>query len=163
MTSYLLRWLLVLPAALALAVAPAASQEKKSVLTLEAVRVEPASPGPDTLCRLSVTLRNRGEHPASALELAVKVNGRDLPAYKDRLYLQAIQPGADREIRLFNFWSTETGRPAPKDGTLTVEVTLARASWMRREMGDGAEVWSPLGAVHGLPATKSVSLKLKKE
>lgn len=155
------RWILVL-AVLALAAVPVASQEKKSALTLESVRIEPASPGPDTLCRLSLTLRNNGEHPASALELRVKVNGRELPAYKDRLYLQAVQPGTEREIRLFNVWSTETGRPAPADGKLTVEVTLARASWMRREMKDGAEVWSPLGPVDGLPVLKSVSLKLKK-
>jgi hypothetical protein len=163
MSSFLQRWILVLPAALALAAAPVSSQEKKPALTLETVRVEPASPEPDTLCRLSVTLRNRGEHPASALELMVKIDGREITAYKDRLYLQAVQPGTEREIRLFNFWSTEAGRPAPKDGNLTVEVTLARASWMQREMKDGAEVWSPLGPVDGLPVTRNVVLKLARK
>jgi hypothetical protein len=129
-------------------------------LIIESIQVEPASPAADTLCRLTVTLRNTGDRPASALELAVKLNGRELPAYKDRLFLSPVPPGAAREIRLFNFWSTETGRPAPADGRLTLEVTLARASWMRRETQDGAEVWTPLGPVAGLPAAMSLSLKL---
>ncbi len=139
------------------------AQEKKPVLTLEAVQVEPASPGPDTLCRLSVTLRNAGERPASELELAVKLNGRELPAYKGRLYLKAVEPGASREIRLFNFWSTEPGRPAPADGKLAVEVTLARAAWMQRETKDGAEVWTAAGPVEGLPITKAVTLQMGKK
>jgi hypothetical protein len=138
------------------------AQEKAPSLTLESVRVEPASPAPEALCRLSITLRNAGDRPVSALELAVKINGRPLPAYKDRLFLKAIEPGASREIRLFNFWSTEPGRPALADGKLAVEVTLARAAWMRKEMKDGAEVWTAAGAVEGLPLTKTVTLQMGK-
>ncbi len=142
---------------------PASTQQVKPALTLESVRVEPPSPGPDTLCRLSVTLRNAGEVPASALELTVKLNGRELSAYKDRLFLHAVEPGTAREIRLFNFWSTEPGRPAATDGKLTVEVTLARAAWMQREMKDGTETRTFAGPVEGLPLTKSVTLKLGKK
>ncbi|HEY7215726.1 MAG TPA: hypothetical protein VIC28_13930 [Thermoanaerobaculia bacterium] len=143
--------------------APLPAQEKSPPLILESVRVEPASPGPDTLCRLSVTVKNSGGRPASALELAVKLNGRDLPAYKNRLYLKAVEPGAAREIRLFNFWSTEAGRPAPADGKLTLEVTLARAAWMQRETKDGAETWTAAGPVEGLPLTKTVTLQMGKK
>jgi hypothetical protein len=112
---------------------------------------------------LSVTVKNSGGRPASALELAVKLNGRDLPAYKNRLYLKAVEPGAAREIRLFNFWSTEAGRPAPADGKLTLEVTLARAAWMQRETKDGAETWTAAGPVEGLPLTKTVTLQMGKK
>jgi hypothetical protein len=139
-----------------------AATEEKPALTLQAIQVEPASPAPDTLCHLTVTLRNSGERPASALEMAVKVGGRELPAYRDRVFLTPVEPGATRQVRLFNFWSTETGRPAPGDGKLTVEVTLAKASWMQRETKDGATVWTPASPVPGLPTSKSVTLPLAK-
>ena len=138
------------------------AQEAKPVLTLESVKVDPASPGPDTLCHLSVTLRNAGSRRASALEFTVKVNGKELPAYKDRTYLQPVEPGATREVRLFNFWSTEPSRPTPANGKLQVEVTLARASWMDKETKDGAEIWTPAGPAEGLPVAKSVTVTMKK-
>ncbi|HEV8579059.1 MAG TPA: hypothetical protein VGX68_08230 [Thermoanaerobaculia bacterium] len=148
-------------AVLALSFAPAAGAEKKPSLTLEAIRVEPASPGPDTLCRLSATVRSTGERPVSALQFMVRLNGRDLAAYKDRIYMQPIEPGAARELHLFNFWSTEAGRPAPADGKLTLQVTFAGAAWMQKEVKDSAEIWTAVGPVDGLPVTKSIVLKLK--
>ena len=149
-------------AALALVLAPAVGAAKRPSLILESVHVEPASPGPDTLCRLRVTVRSTGERPASALQFAVKLNGRDLAAYKNRVYMQSIEPGAARELHLFNFWSTEAGRPAPGNGKLTLEVTLAGAAWMQREMKEGAEIWTPLSPVEGLPITKSLAVKMSK-
>ena len=131
-------------------------------LTVEAIRVEPAAPGPDVLCRLAVTLRNRGDRPASALELVVKLGGNPLSAYRDRIILAAIEPGATRELRLYNFWSTEPARPAPADGKLVLEVALLRAAWMQRETKDGATVWTPAGAVAGLPSAKTLTLTLAK-
>jgi hypothetical protein len=142
--------------------AAAGGETAKPALSIESVKVEPASPRPDTLCRLTVTLKNAGEQRASALEMLVRVNGRELPAYRKRLYLTAVEPGATREVRLLNFWSTETGRPAPGDGKLNVEVTLSRASWMQKTARDGAEVWTPKGDIPGLPITRSVTLTLAK-
>jgi hypothetical protein len=143
--------------------APATGAETaKPALSIESVKVEPASPRPDTLCRLTVTLKNAGEQPASALEMLVRVNGKELPAYRKRLYLTAVEPGATREVRLLNFWSTEAGRPAPADGKLNIEVTLSRASWMRKAARDGAEVWTPVGDIPGLPITRNVTLTLAK-
>jgi hypothetical protein len=153
--------LLLLPLLLGGAVTTRAEAPKPS-LTLEAVKVEPASPRPDTLCHLAVTLKNAGTQRASSLEFVVKVNGQELPAYKRRLYLTPVEPGATRELRLFNFWSTETGRPAPANGKLNVEVTLARASWVQKGARDGAEVWTPEGEVPGLPVTKSLTLTMAK-
>lgn len=159
----LLRSALLSALALMLLAAPLAlAQEegKKPSLILESVKIEPASPKAETLCRLSVTLRNPSDRRASGMEFAVKVNGREIPAYKDRLYLVPIEPGASKEIQLFNFWSSESGRPAPADGKLAVEVTLRRASWMSKEAKDGAEVWTPLGLADGLPLTQMLSMTL---
>jgi hypothetical protein len=156
---------LALVAVFLLALAPAATapaQDRTPVLTLESVHVEPASPGPDALCRLIVTLRSSGDRPASALEFAVKIDGREVPAYKDRLFLYAVGPGTTREIRLFNFWSTEPDRPTPAGDKLTLEVTLVRAAWMQKETKDGAEVWTALGPVENLPVAKTISVKLGK-
>lgn len=131
-------------------------------LVVESIQVEPAAPGPDTLCHLTVIVKNQGDRPASALEFTVKVNGVALPAYRDRLFLEAVEPGASRPVKLFNFWSTETGRPAPADRKLAVEVTLTAASWMKRETKNGATVWTPSGAVAALPSSKSVTLGMAK-
>jgi hypothetical protein len=134
-------------------------------LTLEAVEVDPASPGPDTLCRLSVTLRNtggEGTKTASALAFRVKVDGRELPVYKNELFFRPVAAGASAEVRLHNFWSNETGRPFPTNGKMTVEVTLAEARWMDVKTENGAEVWTAAGPVEGLPVSKSVTLTLKK-
>ena len=149
--------------AVLLGVALAARAEApKPALTLEAVKVEPAAPRPDALCHLTVTVKSSGAQVASSLEFVVKVNGQELAAYKKRLYLTPVEPGATREVRLFNFWSTETGRPAPANGKLSVEVTLARASWVRKASRDGAEVWTPAGEVQGLPASRNVTLTMAK-
>lgn len=147
-----------------LLLSPALAQEKPAppAVTIEAVKVEPAAPGPDTLCRLSVSLKNSGDRTASAFEIAVKVNGQEIPSSKGRLYLQPVEPGRTGTIRLPNFWSTEAGRPAPRDGRLAVEIVLVGASWMEREARDGAEVWRPLGPVPGLPTTKTLTLTLAK-
>ncbi|HKV12022.1 MAG TPA: hypothetical protein VJ725_28010 [Thermoanaerobaculia bacterium] len=141
----------------------APAQEKPSPpVTIEAVKVEPAAPGPDTLCRLAVSIRNSGERTASAFEMAVKVNGQEIRSSKGRLYLQPVELGKTGEIRLPNFWSTEAGRPAPRDGRLTVEVVLTGASWMERTTNGEAEVWTPLGPVPGLPVAKTITLTLAK-
>lgn len=156
------RLLLLTVFALVSAGSPAPAQNAKPALVLESVKVDPASPGPDTLCHLSVTLRNAGTRRASALEFTVKIDGKELPAYKDRVYLQPVEPGATREVRLFNFWSTEPSRPSPANGKLQVEVTLVRASWMDKETKDGAEVWTLAGPAEGLPVTKSATVTIKK-
>ena len=141
---------------------PAAEKPAAPLLTVQAVRVDPAAPGPDALCRLTVTVKNAGDRPASALELAVQVGGKPLAAYRDRVY-----PGGGRARRHARDPAAQLlehgGRtPAPADGKLAVEVTLAKASWMQRETKDGATVWTPSGAVEGLPASKSLVVSMAK-
>jgi len=131
-------------------------------LTLETVKVDPASPGPDTLCRLTVTLKSSGAKTASALGFRVKVDGQELPVYRNELFFRPVAAGATAEVKLHNFWSNETGRPFPTSGRMTVEVTLAEAQWMDVKTENGAEVWTAAGPVEGLPVSKSVTLTLKK-
>src|SRR5262245_44866348 len=105
---------------LLLLLATVAAQAADPGLTLEAVKVDPASPGPDTLCRLSVTLKSSGAKTASALGFRVKVDGHELPVYRNELFFRPVAPGATAEVKLHNFWSNETGRPFPAGGRMTV-------------------------------------------
>jgi hypothetical protein len=133
-----------------------------SPLLIEAIAVEPTEPGPETLCKLRIKIRNGGGRPASSLRFAVKVAGHSLPVYGNQLFMYPLAPGAATEVRLYNFWTTETGRPAPPDGKLTVEVALTEARWLKLTTDpDGVEVWEPLEPVPGLPIAKSVTLPLK--
>ncbi len=150
---------------------PSAGQEAseeaaKPLLTVEAVEVEPAAPGPDTLCRLRVQLRNRGDQIASQLGFAVSINGQPLGVYGNQLFMYPVMPGTTEEISLYNFWTTETSRPMPADGKLRVEVSLREAIWARMTIEEDEEgeieVWTPIGPVEGLPVSASVTLEMKK-
>jgi hypothetical protein len=145
----------VLPAA-APAQAPAASK-----LVLEAVEVEPAPAAPDTLCHLEVRIRNGGEAIASAFAFRVRLDEHELAVYRQQIFLDPIAPGETRSLRLYSFWTSETGRPAPASGQLTVEVSLHEARWMRPEKDpEGVLVWKDLGAVEGLPLQARQTLEL---
>ena len=144
---------------------PSHGQEEESVppgVSIAAVTVTPEQPGADTLCRLTVKLTNNGDQVASQLGFQVAVNGADVPVYDNQLFMYPLQPGATADLSLFNFWSTETSRPFPADGTLRVEVRLVEAQWTKIEDVEGVETWTPLGAVPGLPVSSAVALKMKK-
>ena len=167
------------PAALAAtlllwSLAPLTAQDAAQVeakLKLTAIAVDPADPGPDTLCKLSVTVRNDGERKASQLGFAVSLNGQDLSVYGNQLFMYPVPGGEEVEIPLYNFWTTETSRPTmPADGKFRVEVSLLEAEWMDisvvtetveragKPVEEEVEVWTPLGAVEGLPTSVSVEL-----
>lgn len=127
---------------------------------------EGKAPGADALARLSVRIANRGERIASALVFTVEVEEQELPVYRNQVFLKPIPPGETVEVALYNFWTGETGRPAPADGKLDVEVTLREARWMNRtiekEGESEVEVWSPIGPVEALPVTASTTITLSK-
>ena len=127
-------------------------------VTIEKVTVTPAQPGPDTLCQLHVTLRNAGQKPASELAFTVKVNGQELPVYRQHLFMMRLDPGKSTDMRVFNFWSSETSRPAPADGRYTVEVSLDASRWYTIATEGNEEVWTPGDAVAGLPARASATV-----
>ena len=146
------------------AVSLAAQEEDTAAprITIEAITIEPSSPAADTLCKLQVTLKNHGGEIASQLDFKVKINDQMLPVYRNQLFMFPLEAGATSDIKLYNFWSTETSRPMPKDGKLKVEVTLAAAQWTQVAMEEDVEVWTPLGEVAGLPQSKSVTLEMKR-
>ena len=146
----------------ALAAAEGKPAAAPSPLALEAIEVEPKEPGVDTLCRLRVKIKNSGAQPASSLRFAVTVAGHPLPVYGNQMFMYPLAPGETTEVRLYNFWTTETGRPAPGGGKLAVEVTLLEARWLKVSTDpEGVEVWEPLAPVPGLPLAKTVTLPLK--
>lgn len=114
---------------------PQAAAEKQpsgsddSLLSIEAVDVDPPQPGPDTLCKLKVRLRNKGTEIASDFAFEVTLNGQPIPVYANHVWSTNLAPGKTAEVPLYNFWTTETGRPAPKDGRLVVQVRLKAARW----------------------------------
>jgi hypothetical protein len=137
--------------------AGAAETPPAPAVTIEKVTVSPPQPGPDTLCQLHVTLRNAGDKPASELAFTVKVNGRELPVYEQHLFMMRLDPGKSTDLRLFNFWSSESGRPAPADGKYVVEVSLDAARWYTIEQQGKEEVWTPVEPVAALPSRVAVT------
>lgn len=133
-------------------------------LTLEEISITPETPGPGTLVQLRVKVANRGEKIASQLGFQVSINGEPLPVYRNQLFMQALPPGETSEVRLYNFWTTETFRPLPKDGKLRLEVSLQEAHWYRiqdvEEEGETIEEWTPLEAIPDLPVRRSTMLDL---
>jgi hypothetical protein len=151
----------------------AGTGDQASPLRVESLRITPERPGSDTLCQLTLRLHNSGAKPMYAFALDVTLNGAPLPIYERQLFLQAVRAGETAELRLFNFWTTETGRARPADGRLVVEVRVREALWLDittepAEPSPGAadgeremvEVWTPAGEVPGLPVRGSATLEL---
>jgi len=158
-----LRRPLALPLLLAIAAslsshAPAGAQETADAppVSLVGFSVTPDGPAADTLCKLQVTIENRGEHVASQFGFSVRINDQELAVYGNQLFMYPVEPGEPATIPLYNFWSTETSRPAPPDGKLRIEVTLTEARWFDISIDEeGVEVWQPVGPVTGLPSAQS--------
>ena len=134
-------------------------------VVIEGIEVTPASPGAETLCRLRATVSNGGSRAVYSFGFDVELNGQPLPVYENQLFLQVIEAGESEQIALYNFWTSESGRPAPADGRVEVLVRLREARWVEvsevEEDGETVEVWTPVGDVAGLPQTVSVTLELK--
>lgn len=159
--------LIVSTAFLALQASPAAwAQDEEAAappLSIEEIVVEPSKPAAETLVRLSVKLGNTGEQTASQLAFQIKLNGQELGVYGNQLFMFAVEPGGENELRLYNFWTTETSRSMPADGKLNIEVTLTEARWMEITTDDeGVEVWTPKGDVDGLPVSKTIAVSMQK-
>lgn len=172
----LLSLLLSLPVGVSFAQESAEPVAAPSPLELTAVDVQPEDPTPETLCKLSVTLANESDRPISALRFAVKVNGHDVPVYDKQVFLDVVPPGGEVTVPLYNFWVTETGRPAPAKGPLAVEVEVTDARWTKMEMKPaepakaGAdetelamiETWTLLDSLEALPEAVTVTRTLRR-
>jgi hypothetical protein len=120
-----------------------------------AASAEPPPATPDTLYQLRVRIRNNGSEPASDLSFQVSVSGQRLAPYLNHNFRTDLPPGKETDVQLYNFWSSETGRPFPADSRLVVEVRLTGARWM------GAGDKKP-SDVQPLPAPFTVTLTSKK-
>ncbi len=145
------------------AIAVVAEDQRDVVLT--GIEVSPAAPGAEMLCKLTATIENTGGQAVYSFGFDVEVNGHSLPVYEKQLFLQVIEAGGAGEVALYNFWTSETGRPPPPDGRLEVLVRLREARWVEvsevEEDGEAVEVWTPVGDVSGLPQTVELTLELK--
>jgi hypothetical protein len=149
-------------ASLLLAFAPAQGTQKdadrppafseRSLLKIIGVDVQPANPGPDTLCRLKVRLRNSGKQPASDLAFRVTINGQRLASYVNHVFHTTLEPGKDLDLPLYNFWSSEAGRPYPGDGRLVLEVRVIEARWLDPQSKN------PTGPVDPVPPPFQVTM-----
>jgi CARDB protein len=131
------------------------SSADRSLLKIVSVGVQPANPGPDTLCKLRVRLRNSGTASASNLSFQVTVNGKLLGNFINHTFMSTLDAGKETEVALFNFWSSEYSRPYPGDGRLIIEVRLMGARWVDARSPNTA---TPGGPVQPLPAPFSVTL-----
>jgi hypothetical protein len=132
-------------------------------VTLDRFEVRPSDPAADTLCHLTVTVSNHGEHVASQLGFDVRINGQELVVYRNQLFMYPVDPGKSAEIPLYNFWSTESSRPMPASGRLEIEVVLREARWFDISVDDeGTEVWQPVAPVDGLPSAQKTTLTMKR-
>ena len=92
----------------------------------------------------------------------MRVGDVPIAVYRHLLYFQTVPAGATVELRLYNFWSTETSRPAPADGQLRVRVGLVGARWVDVvKDAQGTETSTPAGPVAGLPIESSLVLPMK--
>ena len=137
------------------------AERDDSLLVLEALEVDPAKPGPQTLCKLRIRIRNKGGQAATSFLFGVRINGHELPSYKNQVYMQPIAAGAVDEVQLFNFLPTESGRPPPQDGQLQMEVVLKEARWVEVKRDGNATVYKLLGNVEGLPVSVGRAIPLE--
>ncbi len=149
-----------------LATSPTAAQPPvvPAPVQLGEILLEPSQPGTDTLCKLRVSVKNGSARMVSSLRFEVRLNGQPLTVYRNQAFLEKLAPGAEQTVQLYNFWTTETGRPAPADGRLTVEIRLVSARHLSHSKdAQGNDVWQLEEAVAGLPvtATKVVALARK--
>jgi hypothetical protein len=139
------------------------AESAESPIALQSVEVLPEKPGAETLCRLKVEIVNRADQPVTAFGFDVTVAGHPLPVYRNQLFLKVVPAGATVELPLYNFWTSETGRPAPAGDKMPVEITLREARWVKVGEEEDTEVWELQGEVPGLPVSARTVVELKKE
>ena len=100
-------------------------------------------------------LRNSGTQSASELSFQVTVNGKRLGNFINHTFRSTLDSGRDTDVPLFNFWSSEYGRPYPPDARLVIEVRLIGARWIDKG-SKNAETLA--GHVEPLPAPFSLTL-----
>ena len=128
------------------------AQAASSLVTVEAVTVEPQSPAPGAHCRLSVRLKNTGTQTATYFRFEVKIDGEEQAAYERYMYAAIVAPGATATIDLFNFYSPAAHAAFP------VVVTLSEAQWAEVKWVGQTNMTTPVGPVRGLPVSSKQTI-----
>jgi len=131
------------------------AEAASSPVSIEAVTVEPQSPAPGALCRLSVRLKNAGTQVATSFRFQIKTGGQEQAVYKVEVYAINVEPGASGTIELHSFWI-----PSAAKGTFPLEVTLAEAQWAQVKKEGQTTTTTPTGAVEGLPVSSTHAVSL---
>jgi len=126
-----------------------------SAVSIETVSVEPQSPAPGALCRLSVRLKNAGTQTATNFRFQVKTGGQEQAVYKVEVYAVNVEPATSGKVDLHTFWVP----PAAKGG-YAVEVTLTEAQWAQVKREGQTTTTTPTGAVDGLPVSSTQTVTL---
>jgi hypothetical protein len=131
----------------------AAIPARAADVAVDGIVVEPASPGPSTICQLKVRLKNGGSQAVSLLKFGVKIDGQEVAQYKVSSYAIGIAPGTVGEVALYSFYSPAV----PK--TFEVQVALVEAQWVQVRQEGVTTTTTPAGPVPGLPTSASLSVK----
>lgn len=121
---------------------------------VDAIIVEPASPGPSTLCKLKVRVTNGGTQTVSYLKFNVTIDGQAVPTYLKQLYGINIAPGTAEEVGLYNFYSPSVVKP------FDVQVTLVEAQRVQVQKAGTSTTTTPSGPVAGLPTRASLTVHM---
>jgi len=124
-------------------------------VSIEAVTVEPQSPAPGALCRLSVKLKNAGSQTATNFRFQVKTGGQEQSVYKVEVYAVNVEAGTSGKVDLHTFWVPPAAR-----GSYAVEVTLTEAQWAQVKREGQTTTTTPAGAVDGLPVSSTQTVTL---
>jgi hypothetical protein len=123
-------------------------------ITVDAIVVEPASPLPLALCGLKVQVKNGGTQAVSYFRFSVKIDGQELPMYKQQTYAVDVAAGTSGELALYSFYSP----PAPKP--FEIQIALVEAQWVEVKKDGTRTTTTPSGPVAGLPTSATVSVKM---
>ena len=121
---------------------------------VDAIVIQPASPGPATLCELKVRLKNAGNRTVSYFRFNVKIDGQEAPPYKLYTHVVNIEPGATGVLALSNFYSP------PEARAFEIQVILVEAQWVEVKKEGSSSTTTPSGPVAGLPTGASLSVKM---
>jgi len=121
---------------------------------VDAIMVQPASPGPSALCELKVRLKNAGSRSVSYFRFNVKIDGQEAPPYKLYTHVFNIEPGTTGVLALNNFYSP------PEAKTFEVQVTLVEAQWVEVKKEGNSSTTTPSGPVAGLSTGTSLPVKM---
>jgi hypothetical protein len=124
-------------------------------VSIEAVSVAPASPGPGVICTLGVRIKNAGSHTATDFRFKVRVDGEEVTVYRNQTYAVNVAPGTSDSVALYNFWS-----PSAQKASFPVEVAIVEARWADVKQEGSTSTTTPVGPIEGLPVSAAQTVHM---